>query len=164
MSTDAYVLLAALGGSLITALATIGAVFLTAGRATRAAQAQRRLEAYADLLVTAGDVLGTYRQTWDTVREVGQLDAEGANKRMTDLASALHRASAVVALTGSAKGRQYGEILYSKARKLTATRVVPFSSGTDRRFTMLDSGSHRDVEEAIEEYKAALLPEITAMP
>jgi hypothetical protein len=120
-----------LGGSIIRALATVGAVFLTAGRAAHAVQAQRRLEAYADLLVTAGDILGTYRQTWDTVREVGQLNADEANKRMTDLASPFHRASAVVALTGSAKGRQYGEILYLKARKLAATRVVPFSGGAD---------------------------------
>jgi hypothetical protein len=64
VSSNAYVLLAALGGSAITAVATL----LTARRSARAELSQRRLKAYADLLVAVGDVLGICRRTWDAAR------------------------------------------------------------------------------------------------
>ena len=163
VSSNAYVLVAALGGSFITAAATVVTVYLTARRESRAAQVQRRLQSYADLLVAAGDVLGTGRQIWETVREFNQSDADEANKRMADLASALHRASAVVALTGSSRGRASGNYLYAKAHILAATRVVP-SSNPGRQYTTATSGSESDVARAIDDYKADLLPEISALP
>ena len=63
MSSGVYVFLAGVAG----ALATLGAVLLTAWRAAEADRAQRRLDAYADLLVAAGTVLSTYRQLRDAV-------------------------------------------------------------------------------------------------
>jgi hypothetical protein len=130
VSSNADILLAVLGGGAITAVATPLAVLLTARRTARAELSQRRMRAYADLLVAVGDVLGTYRRTWDAMRETGTLDADEANKRMAELASVLHQASAVVALTGSGEGRRLGAVVYAKARKLATTRVVPPAAGT----------------------------------
>src|SRR5215470_8184831 len=83
--------------------------------------AARRLEAYANLLVAAGEVLGTYRRNLDALSpDFGQKDADKANAHMADLAAALHRASAVVALTGSDLGRRQGKDLYETARGVAA--------------------------------------------
>lgn len=137
----------------------------SARRAVRVAQAQRRLEAYAGLLVAAGDVLGTCRQTQATMDKFAQLDADEANRRMADLASALHRGSAVVALTGSAPGRRYGEILYTEARKVAASRLVPLPGLQVRgQFQLVIGGSAEELEATIEDYEAALIPEITSLP
>ena len=43
---------------------------------------------------------------------------------MADLAAALHRASAVVALTGSERGRQQGKALYATARKVAQSCMM----------------------------------------
>src|SRR5262249_49325923 len=56
---------AALGGSAITAVAGLEAGRRAARHTDRAELAARRLEAYANLLVAAGDVLGTYRRNLD---------------------------------------------------------------------------------------------------
>ncbi len=115
VSSSAYVLLAALGASAITALGTLGGVLLAARRTARAGRAERRLDAYADLLVAAGEVLGTYQRFCGEVDEnedFGKQAAERANAHLADLAAALHRASAVVALTGSDLGRREGKTLY----------------------------------------------------
>jgi hypothetical protein len=62
-----YVLLAALGGSAITGVALMEAGRRAARHTDRAELAARRLEAYANLLVAAGDVLGTYRRNRDAL-------------------------------------------------------------------------------------------------
>jgi hypothetical protein len=163
MSADVYVLLAGLGGSLITALATLGGVRLTGRRTARAGRLERRVQAYADLLVAAGEVLGTYRRdlySWSS--DFGQQDANKANARMADLGDTLHRASAVVALTGSELGRRQGKALYETARRVAVSRIV----ATDDAFLpyIKTKADDKALEAAIDDYKAALVPETTALP
>jgi hypothetical protein len=163
MGSDVSVLLAGLGGSLIGAGATLGGVLLTGRRSARAAQAERRLQAYADLLVAAGEVLGTYRRFKGEVSSDSDHEAaERVNARMADLAAALHQASAVVALTGSDLGRQQGKDLYRAAREVAQSRMRP----TDDAAWPWDMTKKDDetLEKAIDAYKDALVPETTALP
>jgi len=178
MSADIVVLIAGLGGSALAVLGSLGGVWLKSrydlqrdqSQATlseRAAQAQRRLDAYADLLVAAGEVLGAYRRLSDTLpSEYDERLAREANQRMQQFAAQLHRASAVVALIGSDEGREQGKALYLAARGLAATRVQP-SSGADSRpggWDLITVGNDIGLETAIDVYKEALLPETTALP
>lgn len=163
VSSDVFVLLAGLGGSAIGAAATLGGVFLTGRRSARAARAERRLNAYADLLVAAGDVLGTYRRFLVEVSPDSDHEAaERVNARMADLAAALHRASAVVALTGSGLGRQQGKILYGTAREVAQSRMRP--TGDPAYPWDMSKKDDEALEKAIDAYKDALVPETTALP
>ena len=124
MSTDVYTVLIALGSSAITAAATLGGVRLSARHTDWAGQSDRRLQAYADLLVAAGQVLQAYRRLLEDLSSfTDQLAADRANAYMADLADALHRASAVVALTGSEVGRREGKALYETAKAVAASRI-----------------------------------------
>ena len=157
MSTVIWAVVAAFGGSIITGFFTLGSARLTAERTAGAEQAQRRLNAYADLLVAAGEVLRAYRRDFYSVAsDFGQPDADKLNAQMAELGSILHRASAVVALTGSEIGRAQGKALYGVAREVTDSRVVPTDDDlcpwarTRADDAALDAG--------IEGYKAALVP------
>lgn len=159
VSSDVYVFLAGVAG----ALATLGAVLLTTRRAAEADRAQRRLDAYADLLVAAGTVLSTYRQLRDAVSpDSGKWAAADANARMDDLALTLHRASAVVALTGTELGRKQGHDLYQEARKVAASRMKP--AGEPDCPWRMSSKDDEALEKAIDKYKAAVVMETTALP
>ena len=163
VSSAVYVLLAALGGAAISAGATLWAVSMGAERSARAQQSVRRLQAYVDLLVAAGEVLGTYRRdlySWSS--DFGQHDADKANAHMADLAATLHRASAVVALSGSDLGQRQGKALYKTARGVAASRIVH----TDDEFRpyIKTKADDKALEAAIDDYKAALVPETTALP
>jgi hypothetical protein len=158
-----YVLLAALGGSAITAVATLDVGRREARHTDRAELAARRLEAYANLLVAAGDVLGTCRRSLDALSpDFSQKDADQANAHMADVAAALHRASAVVALTGSDVGRRQGKELYETARGVAANRIVP-TGDPNYPFGMSTRAGHKELEAAIDDYTAALIPETTAI-
>ena len=134
VSTGVVVLIAGLGGSLVGVVGSLGGIWLTsrydyrrdhsqAARTEMAAQAARRLDAYANLLVAAGNVLGTYQRLPGLLPPAFDDEvAQEANQRMSGLAAELHRASAIVALTGSEVGRQQGRILYHAAKGLAATR------------------------------------------
>jgi hypothetical protein len=112
--------------------------------------------------VAAGEVLGTYRRDLYSVSsDFGQGDADKVNAHMADLGTALHRASAVVALTGSALGRQEGKILYGVARAVAAARIVP--TDDPKCPYARTKADDRELEAAIEHYKAALVPETTAL-
>jgi hypothetical protein len=164
VSVDVGTVLISLGGSAIVATGTVGAVILTGRHAGKAERAQQRLDAYAGLLVAAGEVLGTYRRVFEGVSpDFGPLDADKANARLADLSAALHRASAVVALTGSAVGREQGKILYRIARQLASSRLVP-TGDSGYPFDMITKGGDEALEAAIEVYKDALVPETTALP
>lgn len=164
VNSAVYVLLAALGGSAITAVASLEAGRRTARHTDSAELAARRLEAYANLLVAAGDVLGTYRRYLDALSpDFGPKDADNANAHMADLAAALHRASAVVALTGSDLGRRQGKDLYGTARGVAANRIVP-TGDPNYPFHMGTSVGDKELEAAIDDYKAALVAETTALP
>jgi hypothetical protein len=164
VNSAVYVLLAALGGSAITALAALEAGRRAARHTDRAELAARRLEAYANLLVAAGEVLGTYRRNFDALSpDFGQKDADKANAHMADLAAALHRASAVVALTGSDLGRRQGKGLYETARGVAANRIVS-TGDPNYPFVVSTTGQQKELEAAIDDYKAALVPETTALP
>jgi hypothetical protein len=92
--------------------------------------------------------------------DFGQVDADKLNTQMAELGSALHRASAVVALTGSETGRKQGKTLYGAARAVADSRVVPTDDDMCPWIrTRADDGA---LDAAIEEYKAALVPETTA--
>ena len=163
VSSAVYVLLAALGGAAISAAATLWAVSMGAERSARGRQSGQRLQAYVDLLVAAGEVLGTYRRdlySWSS--DFGQQDADKANAHMADLASTLHRVSAVVALSGSELGRRQGKTLYAAAREVAASRIVE----TDDSFRpyIKTKADDKALEMAIDDYKAALVPETTALP
>jgi hypothetical protein len=163
VSSAVYVLLAALGGAAITAAATLWGVRMGARRSARTQQAERRLQAYADLLVAAGEVLGTYRRdlySWSS--DFGQQDADRANAHMADLADTLHRASAVVSLTGSELGRRQGKALYETARGVAGSRIV--ATEDDSRPYVRTRADDKALEVAIDDYKAALVPETTALP
>ena len=88
---------------------------------------------------------------------------------MADLADALHRASAVVALTGSELGRREGKDLYETAKAVAASRIR-LSSTLDEDepdvypFALVHTLDDKALEIAIEVYKAALVPETTALP
>ena len=161
MSTAVYAVIAALGGSIITGFFTLRSGRLTAERSARSEQAQRRLDAYANLLVAAGEVLRAYRRDFYSVSsDFGQVDADKLNTQMAELGSALHRASAVVALTGSETGSKQGKTLYGAARAVADSRVVPTDDDMCPWIrTRADDGA---LDAAIEEYKAALVPETTA--
>jgi len=164
VNSAVYVLLAALGASVITAVASLEAGRRAARHTDRAERAARRLEAYADLLVSAGEVLGSYRRNRDALSpDLGQEDADKANAHMADLAAALHRASAVVALTGSDLGRRQGKELYQAAIGLAANRIVP-TGDPNYPFDMNTREGDKELEAAIDDYKAALVPETTALP
>jgi hypothetical protein len=171
MSTGVVVLIAGLGGSLLGVIGSLGGIWLKsrydyrrdqnqAARAEMAAQAARRLDAYANLLVAAGNVLGTYQRLPGLLPSAfdGQA-ANDSNQRMATLAAELHRASAVVALTGSEVGRSQGRSLYHAAKGLAATRVA-----WEGKWTLLTSGNDLHLDAAIEAYKEALIPETTALP
>jgi len=81
---------------------------------------------------------------------------------MADLAAVLHRASAVVALTGSDLGRRQGKDLYEAARGLAANRIVP--TGDPNYPFDVSSAGYKELEAAIDDYKIALVPETTAPP
>lgn len=163
VSSDVLVLLAGLGGSVVTAVATLGGVLLTGRRTAQAAQAERRLQAYADLLVAAGEVLGTYRRFQSDVSPDSDREAaERANTRMADLASALHQASAVVALTGSDLGRRQGKGLYAAAREVAQSRMRP--TGDPNYPWHMTKKNDESLAEAIDTYKDALVRETTALP
>jgi hypothetical protein len=105
----------------------------------------------------------TYRRARDALSPgFGQQDADKANARMADLAAALHRASAIVALTGSELGRQQGKTLYETARDVAASRIVP--TGDPNYPYMTATVEDKVLEAAIDDYKAALVPETTALP
>ena len=126
VSSDLYILLAAIAGGVITAAATLWGVQMTAQRSAKAQQAERRLRAYADLLVAAGTVLSTYRQLQDALSpDFAKSAADDANARMASLALTLHQASAIVALTGTELGRKQGHDLYQAAREVAASRMEP---------------------------------------
>jgi hypothetical protein len=164
VNSAVYVLLAALGGSAITAVASLEAGRRTARHTDRAELAARRLEAYANLLVAAGEVLGTYRRNLDALSpDFSQKDGDRANAHMADLAAALHRASAVVALTGSDLGRRQGKDLYETARGVAANRIVP-TGDPNYPFDVGTGAADKQLEAAIDDYKAALVPETTAPP
>jgi hypothetical protein len=165
VNSAVYVLLAALGGSAITAVASLEAGRRTARHADRAELAARRLEAYVNLLVAAGDVLETYRRNLDALSpDLSQQDAEKGNAHMADLAAALHRASAVVALTGSDLARRQGNCLYEIASGVAAMRIVP-TGDSNYPFVMDDKAAEdKRMEAAIDNYKTALIPETTALP
>jgi hypothetical protein len=111
--------------------------------------------------VAAGEVLGTYRRDLYSVSsDFGQGDADKVNAHMADLGTALHRASAVVALTGSELGRREGKILYGVARGVATARIVP-TDDPKYPYARTKAGD-RELEAAIEQYKAALVPETTA--
>ena len=163
VSSAVYVLLAALGGSAITASATLWGVRQGAQRSAKAQQAERRLQAYANLLVAAGEVLGTYRRLQGEMSPDFDYEAASkANSQMADLAAALHRASAVVALTGSEQGREQGKELYQAARGVAASRRVP--TGDPNYPWQMISNDDKALDAAIDDYKAALVPETTALP
>jgi hypothetical protein len=164
VSSDVYVLVAALGASAITAVVTLEAGRRAARHADRAGQAARRLEAYADLLVAAGEVLGTYRRYEAALSpDTGPQDADKANTHMADLAAVLHRASAIVALTGSQLGRQQGKILYETARGVAASGMVT-TGDPNYPYTLNATIPAEALEAAIDNYKDALVRETTALP
>ena len=164
VNSAVYVLLAALGASAITAMASLEAGRRTARHTDRAELAARRLEAYANLLVAAGEVLGTYRRNCDVLSpDFGQKDADKANAHMADLAAALHQASAVVALTGSDLGRRQGKNLYETARGVAANRIVP-TGDPNYPFDIGTRAGDKELDAAIDDYKTALVPETTAIP
>ena len=165
VNSAVYVLLAAIGGSAITAVASLEAGRRTARHTDRAELAARRLEAYVNLLVAAGDVLGTYRRNLGALSpDLSPQDADKANARMADLAAALHRASAVVALTGSDLGRRQGNALYEIAREVAAIRIVP--TGDPSYPFVMDTRAAEDkrMEAAIDNYETAMISETTALP
>lgn len=163
MGTDVYVFLAGISGSVIAAGGTMGAVVLNARRMAKAGRLERRRQAYADLLVAAGDVLGTYRRDVDALSpDFGRQEADEANAQMANLRAALHRASAIVALTGSELGRQQGKRLYETAKGVAASPIVP--TGDPNYPYTITAAEDKALETAIDEYKAALVPETTALP
>jgi hypothetical protein len=171
VSTEVVVLIAGLGGSLLGVVGSLGGVWLRsrydyqrdenqAIRTETAAQAERRLDAYANLLVAAGNVLGTYQRLPGLLPPTfDDRAAQEANQRMSSLAAELHRASAIVALTGSETGREEGKRLYLAARGLAATRVK-----WEGKWSLSTSGNDLGLDRAIEGYKAALVPETTGLP
>lgn len=178
VNAEIAVLVAGLGGSALAVMGSLGGVWLKgrydlrrdedqAARSERTARAQRRLDAYADLLVAAGEVLGAYRRLPDTLPpDYDERSAREANQRLARLAAELHRASAVVALTGSDEGREQGKALYLAARGLAATRVQR-SSGADRAlggWDLITAGNDIGLETAIDLYKEALLQETAGLP
>jgi hypothetical protein len=170
VSSDVVVLIAGLGGSLLGVAGSLGGVWLRgrydyrrdenqAIRTETAAQGERRLDAYANLLVAAGNVLGTYQRLPGLLPPTfDERAAQEANQRMSSLAAELHRASAIVALTGSL-GREEGKRLYLAARGLAATRVK-----WEGKWSLSTSGNDLGLDRAIEAYKAALVPETTGLP
>ena len=116
MSTDVYTLLIALGSSAITATATLGAVSLTSRHMDRAGQSDRRLQAYATLLVAAGEVSQAYRRLEEVVSSFAERRAtddqavNAANAQMASLGDSLHRASAVC----SAEARAQASLLWER--------------------------------------------------
>jgi hypothetical protein len=163
VSSDVYIFLAGVAGAAITGAATLWGVRMAAQRSAKAQQAERRLHAYADLLVAAGTVLSTYRQIQDALSpDFAKPAADEANARMASLALTLHQASAVVALTGTELGRKQGHDLYQAAREVAASRMEPTS---DPNYPWHMSGKDdKALDAAIEDYKAALVPETTALP
>jgi hypothetical protein len=157
MNAATYTLLAA---AIASAASWIG-FWLTGRQQGRARRADRRVDAYASLLVAAGEVLRAYRRDFYSVSsDFGQLDADRVNAQMAELGSVLHRASAVVALTGSKTGREQGKALYGAARGVADARVV----ATDDPmcpwgWTPAEGGA---LDAAIEGYKAALISETAA--
>lgn len=110
MNSDVYVFLVGITGSVIAG----GPIFASSSRKCpphgQGSQHERRLQAYADLLIAAGEVLGTYRRDlYSMSSDFGQHDADKANAHMADLVAVLHRASAVVALTATELGREQGK-------------------------------------------------------
>ena len=133
------------------------------------AQAQRRLEAYAEFLVAASEVLETYRELLAAMpARSDQLDPYKANSQMADLAAPLHRAFAVVALTGSDLGRREGKRVYDAARVVAASRIVVVHQDDSHQDHYEDydiiRADEKALEAAIDAYKAALVPETTALP
>jgi hypothetical protein len=171
MSNAVVVLIAGLGGGLLGVVGSLGGIWLKsrydyrrdenqAARTEMAAQADRRLDAYANLLVAAGNVLGTYQRLPGLLPPAfDDQAANEANQRMSSLAAELHRASAIVALSGSETGRQQGKTLYLAAKELAATRVK-----WEGKWSLITSGDDSGLDKAIEAYKAALVPETTALP
>jgi len=178
MSTDVYTLLIALGSSAITATATLGAVSLTSRHMDRAGQSDRRLQAYATLLVAAGEVSQAYRRLEEVVSSFAERRAtddqavNAANAQMASLGDSLHRASAVVALTGSEVGRREGKALYQKAKAVAASRVRlvpcldndPDDDSDPYVFSVVHPLDDKALDVAIDAYKAAMVPETTALP
>lgn len=158
MSAAIWAVVAALGGSLITGFFLLRSAALTAQRAAGTEQAQRRLEAYAALLVAAGEVLRACRRDFYSVAsDFGQVEADKLNTQMAEFGSALHRASAVVALTGSETGRAQGKALYGIARKVADSRVIPIED--DMCPWVRSYADDAALDTAIDEYKAVLVPE-----
>jgi hypothetical protein len=138
-------------------------VFLTARRTARVEQAGRRLQGYAGLLAAAGNVLDTCRRLDPGSKGFNDESASAVNARVADVAAALHQASAIVALTGSDAGRQQGSRLYEIARRtVMATSVRPTDAALRPWRLYLPDLS--DLETAIEEYEAALVPETIVLP
>ena len=163
VSSDVYIFLAGVVAAAITAAATLWGVRMAAQRSAKAQQAERRLQAYADLLVAAGTVLSTYRQLQDALSpDFAKSAADDANARMASLALTLHQASAVVALTGTELGRKQGRDLYQAAREVAASRMEP--TGDPNYPWHMSSKNDKALDAAIEDYKAALVPETTALP
>jgi hypothetical protein len=161
MSTAIWAVIGALGGSFITGFFALRSARLTAERAAGTEQAQRRLDAYAVLLVAAGEVLRAYRRDFYSVAsDFGQVEADKLNAQMAEFGSALHRASAVVALTGSEAGRSQGKTLYGAARKVADSRVV--ATKDDMCPWVRTQADDAALDTAIDEYKAALVPETAA--
>jgi hypothetical protein len=67
----------------------------------------------------------------------------------------------VVALIGSEMGRWEGKILYGVARAVAAARIV--TTDDPKCPYARTNADDREPETAIEQYKAALVPEITAL-
>ena len=158
MSSTVVVWLGGLSGSVVVGGATLLGVWLTDRHRDSAERKERRLQAYAALLVAAGTVLGAYRRLEATLLELDGQSRDEANAHMRKLAAELHEASAVVALTGSEAGRQQGKALYEIAKRLADTRIEP-SGDPNYPWHVITKGGDLTLESAIDEYKAAVVHE-----